>query len=163
MKSSSVDAELASESTAKFILWRALSLLLTFYLSYLVVHFFFLNELADEATLMIIMKVWAGHMLLNFFALSITQNRTFGDLVFRIKYQSIRKNIGQGYLILIRSTITLTLFYITIYCNSLTGFSSYSIIVSLIMAVALSWHFFTINGSKLSLIDRATRVIAVKS
>jgi hypothetical protein len=158
-----LNTDLIPKENTLFIVRRVLSFLLTFYISYLVVHFFFLNEFGENPTLLIIIKVWTGQMLLNIVSLMISKDRTFGDVVFGIKYQSLIQGSSQEYLLLKRSTFTLILFYSTIYVNSQFGFASYSIVLSVLLAVALNWPYLKIKNSRLTLLDRFTGCLAVKT
>lgn len=108
-KSFLIITERLPENNPGFFFRRIISLLITFYINYLFVHFFFLTEFIS--TLMIVFKVWIGHIFLNISTLSVMKNTTFGDLLVKIKYQSFRGNIGQVYLVSMRSFFTITLFY----------------------------------------------------
>ena len=152
-----------TNNNPRFFIRRITSLLITFWMSYLFFHFVVLNELTINNTLVIVVKIWAGHIFLNISTLGVMKNRTFGDLLFKVEYQGFRRNIDQIYQIAVRSIITSTLFYIVVFCNYLVGFSLYAMITSLILAIVLNCYNITINHTKLSVIDWVTGTLTLKS
>ena len=65
---------------------QSLSLLITFYISYLFLHFIILEITPIESTLVIVAIIWVGHILLNTVTIGMRKKQTFGDLLFRIQY-----------------------------------------------------------------------------
>ena len=162
MKSFLIIAELIPVNNPRFFFRRISSLLITFYISYLFVHFVVLNNFIIDSTLMILVNIWIGHIFLNISTLSITKNMTFGDLLVKIEYQSFRDNIVPLCLVSIRSIITATLFYLFIFCTYLAGFSLSAIMTCLILAIIINLYKVSINATKLSVIDWITGTVAVK-
>ena len=70
-----------TNNNPRFFIRRITSLLITFWMSYLFFHFVVLNELTINNTLVIVVKIWAGHIFLNISTLGVMKNRTFGDLL----------------------------------------------------------------------------------
>jgi hypothetical protein len=152
--------EMIPETNPRLFFRRTTSLLITFYTSYLFFHFVVLNTFTINNMLVILASVWAGHVFLNVLTLSILKNRTFGDFIVRIKYRGFRRNMNQTYQIAMRSIFSTTLFYSIIFCNYLAGWSIGAIIASLAFAIGL--NYYKLKQSKLSIIDRITRSLALK-
>ena len=163
MKSFSVMTESVPKNIPRFLFRRIISLLITFYISYLFVHFFLLDELKLDKTLVIVLKVWTGHIFLNISTLRVMKHTTFGDLLVNIEYRSFRGNIGQVRLVLLRSILAVTLLHLVLVFNYLAGFTLYSFIISLLFAISLNWDKVTINDTRLSIIDWITGTVAIKS
>ncbi|MGB0937657.1 MAG: hypothetical protein ACPGTQ_09365 [Colwellia sp.] len=142
---------------------KVISLLLTFYTSYLFVHFVILNAFTINNTLIIVVNIWFGHLVLNLFTLMVIKNRTFGDLFVGIKYQKVKNNMWQASLLAVRSILTTTLFYLIVYCNYLLGFPLYAVILTFISAFVFVGYTAQISGMKLSAADWLSGTIAVKN
>lgn len=155
--------EMIPENNPLFLFRRVTSLLITFYMSYLFFHFVVLNAFTINNTLVVVVGIWTGHIFLNISTLGVKENMTFGDLLVKIKYQGIRRNINQINLISMRSIITTTLFYIIVFCNYLAEWSLFAMIASLILAIVLNYYSITINHIKLSIIDWVTGTITLKN
>lgn len=111
-------------------LWRqrlkqTLSLLTTFYISYLFLHFVILELTPIENTLVIVTIIWAGHILLNSVTIAIMKKQTCGDLLFRVKYNSLKETSTSkaALQLLIRSLLTTGLLYLLICLNIQLKFS----------------------------------------
>lgn len=105
-------------------LWRqrlkhTLSLLTTFYISYLFLHFVILELTTIENTLVIVAIIWAGHISLNSVTIAIMKKQACGDLLYRVKYNSLKETSDSkaALQLLIRSLLTTSLLYLLIYLN----------------------------------------------
>ena len=145
------------------MLSKVISLLLTFYISYLFFHFVILNVFIINNPLTMLVNIWFIHAFLNIITLYITKNKTFGDLLVRIKYQRVRRRLVLKNLIAIRSMVTSTLFYLVIYFNFLAGFSFYAITLSLVFAFLLSGLKIKINFIDKSVLDWITGTVSVNA
>ena len=154
--------EMIPENHPRLLFRRVLSLLITFYTSYLFFHFVVLNVFTMDNTLVIVVSIWAGHIFLNACTLGLTKSMTFGNFFVKIKYQGFRRKINQLYQIGMRSIFTTTLFYLVIFCNYLAGWSVFVLIASLLLAIGLNYIDITINHTTLSITDRITGTIALK-
>jgi hypothetical protein len=152
--------EIIPESNPRLFFRRAASLLITFYTSYLFFHFVVLNLFIINNIVIIFASLWAGHIFLNVFTLSIFKNRTFGDFIVRIKYRGFRRNMNQTKQIAMRSIFSTTLFYGIIFCNYLAGWSIGAIIASLAFTIGL--NYYKITHFKLSIIDWVTGTLTLK-
>lgn len=147
----------------QFVVRKVISLLFTFYMSYLFVHFVILNAFTINDTLLIIVNIWLGHIVLNVMTVMKTKNRTFGDLVVGIKYQHVKNNMWQLSWLSSRSVFTVTLFYLAVYCNYLLGFPLYSVLLTAVSAFLFVGYRAQFSGMSLSTMDWLTGTVAVKN
>ncbi len=146
-----------------YVVRKVISLLFTFYMSYLFVHFIILNAFTINDTLVIIVNIWLGHLVLNVLTLMKTKNRTFGDLVVGIKYQHVKKNMWQLSWLVGRSVFTVTLFYLAVYCNYLLGFPLPGVLLTAVSAFLFVGYRAQFSGMSLSTMDWLSGTIAVKN
>lgn len=150
------------KNNPKLFFRRALSLLITFYISYLFFHFVILNAFTIDDMLVILVSIWGGHVFLNISTLGISKNKTFGDVFVKIHYRGFRRNMDQFYQIAMRSLFTTTLFYVVVFCNYLAGWTVPVMMTSICLAIVLNYSGFKINHSNLSVIDWVTGSLAVR-
>lgn len=139
------------------------SLFVTFYMSYLFVHFVVLNTFTIDEALVIMINVWLGHMVLNILTLMKIKNRTLGDLLVELKYQTVKNSSGPAALLALRSVFTMTLFYLVVYGNYLLGFPLYAVITTAITACLVIGCSAQISGQRLSVVDWLTGTVAIKN
>jgi hypothetical protein len=145
-----------SENKLRLLFRRAVSLFITFYISYLFFHFVILNAFTINSITLILLSLWAGHIILNSITLGIFKNATFGDLFVQIKFIGFKQNTNQVCQIAMRSFFTTTLFYVVIYCNYLSGWSLLVMFASLILAVVINYNYIKINPNTVTIIDWLT-------
>jgi hypothetical protein len=151
------------DKKTNFVFRQITSLLVTFYMSYLFVHFVVLNTFTLDDTLVIMVNVWLGHVVLNILTLMKCKNRTLGDLLVGLKYQTVKNNSGSATLLALRSVFSTTLFYLVVYCHYLLGFPLYAVIITVIAACLLIGCRAQMSGKSLSAVDWLTGTVAIKS
>lgn len=150
-----------TRSSRKLFWGRVLSFLATFYVSYLFTHFVILNLFTLELTAVIIVSIWAGHLILNLSSLHLTKNRLLGDLLYNGQYQAVNLSPLRVSGVVCRTLLTTSVFYTAIYISYLAGFTLYSVLMSVGLAALLNWPVTVTERGKLSLIDRLTGTTAV--
>ncbi|MFC3094540.1 hypothetical protein DRW07_13375 [Alteromonas sediminis] len=104
---------------------QTLSLLATFYVSYLFLHFVILEITPIDSPFVIVAVIWGGHVLLNVATIAMMQKQTFGDLIFRLHYIAIAKQEDScvARKLLIRSLVSTNALYLLIILNIQLRFS----------------------------------------
>lgn len=154
---------LDNEQPRLMVLRQTLSLLTTFYISYLFLHFVILELTPIENTLVIVAIIWIGHLLLNLVTIAIRKKQTFGDFLFRLQYNSFKeRNTSRVALkLLIRSLLTTNLLYLFICLNVQLKFSMGVLLGSfLIGLLLLTFPVKRLASKNLNLFDWASGVRA---
>ncbi|WP_286234452.1 hypothetical protein [Thalassotalea sediminis] len=147
---------LGNESRWQLLLKQTLSLLATFYISYLFLHFVILELTPIENTLVIVAIIWAGHILLNSITIAITKKQTFGDVIFRLQYNSLtgKQPSSVAVSLFIRSFITTNVLYLLVCLNVQLKFSMDVLFGSFCLALfLLIFPFKRQNFQTLNLFD----------
>ena len=107
------------------LLKQTLSHMTTFYISYLFLHFVILELTPIESPFVIVAIIWTGHILLNSLTIAMKKKQTFGDLIFRLHYNSIAASPPSEVAVplLIRSLLTTNVLYLLICLNVQLQFS----------------------------------------
>lgn len=141
---------------------RALSLLATFYVSYLFLHFVILELTTIDNVLVIIAIIWVGHILLNTASIMSTKNRTFGDLLVQLEYLPRHKTSELTKPVFARAMVSSTLFYLVICMNVLLGFPMLGLVLSATLALVILTYQFEHQGEKVSFVDWVSSTVVIK-
>ena len=144
---------------------QTLSLLTTFYISYLFLHFVILELTPIENTLVIVAIIWAGHIFLNSVTIAIMKKQTCGDLIFRLEYNLLKETHSSkiALQLFVRSLFTSNVLYLLICLNIQLKFSMGILLGSLCLGVfLLTFTFKRQEFQPLNLFDWASGTKAIK-